>query len=239
VAYTIAMMLTMFSGSMTQSLIPAFSQLQAGADRERLSQLYARCIRLTAIVFFPAVMLVAIAARPFLTVWAGEEFGRESVGPLYVLLAGLLLNAVAFFPASIVVSAGRTDTMARLYWVELVMYIPLAFWLVSAYGAIGAATAWSIRVIADAAAFFFLAGRISGVSIGRFSSAAFAALGILALPIILINYFDTLSVALAVCVVAAYAAYALIVWSYLLTGEETAWVRTRIHTLMPSRSEPW
>lgn len=229
VAFTIATMLTMFSGSMTQSLIPAFSQLQAGADRERLSQLYARCIRLTAIAFFPAVVLVALIGKPFLTIWAGEDFGRESVAPLYILLAGLLLNAIAYFPASIVITSGRTDTLARIYWTELALYIPLALWLVSSYGAVGAAAAWSIRVILDAVVLGVLAYRTSGVSIGKVPYTAFAAFAVLVAPVALVQYYGVLEVAVIAASAAAFLAYGFLVWNTLLTTEEVAWLRMRVN----------
>jgi len=229
VAYTIATMLTMFSGSMTQSLIPAFSQLQAEEERGRLSDLYARCIRLTAIGFLPGVVFVAIIAKPFLTWWAGAEFGEESVGPLHILLAGLLLNAVAFFPAAIVVAGGRTDTLAKLYWVELALYIPLTFWLVSSYGALGAAAAWSIRVIADAVMLFLLARKVSGVSVGGLPNAAFPAFAVLAVPAAIVWYYGGLGPLVVIVSAVAFLGYGFIVWTRLLTNEERLWLQARIN----------
>ncbi|HQZ82456.1 MAG TPA: flippase [Pyrinomonadaceae bacterium] len=227
VAFTIATMLTMFSGAMTQSLVPAFSQLQGEGQHERLSDLYNRCIRLTSIAFFPTIVFVAIIGRPFLSIWAGEDFSQRSIGPLYILLAGLLLNAVAFFPAAMLMASGRTRTLAKLYWFELVAYIPLAFLLVSSYGALGAAAAWSIRVILDTFLLFLLARSASSVSVDRPAAMAAIAVAILAIPAGLVLYFGSLTGVLIAISLTAFVAYAVMVWHFVLTTDELDWLRSR------------
>ena len=227
VSFTIATMLTVFSGSMTQSLVPAFSQLQGDSQLDRLSDLYRRCIRLTAIAFFPTVMFVAIIGRFFLTFWAGEEFGQRSSGPLYILLAGLLLNAVAFFPVAVIMASGRTKTLAVLYWVELAVYIPIAFVMVLTFGAVGAATAWSIRVILDAIFLFLLARKACNVSFGRPPAMAFLGAFTLVIPTALVLYFGSITVSLLALSAIGFVIYAVIVWHYLLTVDELNWIRSR------------
>lgn len=230
VAFTIATMMTMFSGSMVQSLIPAFSQLQALNDRNRLNELYYRCIRLVLIAFIPALVIVAIIARPFLTIWAGDEFGLKSSYPLYVLLSGLLVNAVAYFPSAIIITSGRTDVLAKIYWIEVIVYLPIVFLLVSSLGAVGAAIAWSIRVIIDAAILFLFANRISGVSVMRREAVwIVVALVVLLIPLVLMIHVGRINLEILVTFVIAFGLYAILVWTKFVTRAELDWILERLY----------
>ncbi|MEK7855918.1 MAG: hypothetical protein AAB288_07505, partial [Acidobacteriota bacterium] len=205
---------------------------QSEADRERLSSIYSRCIRIVLIAFLPTLVLVAVVARPFLTLWAGADFGNESVTPLHILLIGLLFNAVAFFPVSAIVASGRTAVLAKLYWAELLLYIPFVFWLVGAYGANGAAVAWSVRIIVDSVVLFALANRISGVSVERVSAVGTLAFIVIAIPFALVQISDLHVWIMFVGSFAAFATYGMIVWTKLLENEEILWLRARINAVI-------
>lgn len=230
VAFTIASMMTLLSGAMTQSLVPAFAQLQGSESALELSDLYARCIRLASIVFLPALVFVAIIARPFLTVWAGPEIGNAAVRPLDILLFGLVFNAVAYFPCAIIIASGRTKALAKLYWGEVVLYLPIVFFAVNAWGIIGAAVAWSVRVICDALCLFFLAKRVSRVSPEwRDRKSTIVVLIVIFMPVIATRFFEISDVAAIAIYVVALASYIVIVWLRLLQDEERRWLLVRIN----------
>jgi O-antigen/teichoic acid export membrane protein len=67
-------------------------------------------------------MVMFVVAKPFFTIWAGEEFGANSTLPFYVLLIGLFFNLQATVPYISIMAVGRTDVFARLYWIELLVY---------------------------------------------------------------------------------------------------------------------
>ncbi|MGH7783466.1 MAG: flippase, partial [Candidatus Binatia bacterium] len=164
IAFTLATMMTLFSSSMIQSLLPAFSQLQSDAKRDQLNALYSRGIRISLILCVPALVFLSLLAKPFFTRWAGPEFGQESTLPFYILAGGLAFNIIAYLPFTAIMATGRTDIFAKLYWAELAPYILLVWFLASRYGAIGAALAWSLRVIADAVFQFVLAKKMARVT---------------------------------------------------------------------------
>src|SRR5262249_34924118 len=89
VAFTFANMATLFSLAMGQSLVPAFSQLLTPERRQQLLSLYSRAVRISIFGLLPVLAVLCVIARPFFTVWGGEDFGRESTWPFYVLLIGL------------------------------------------------------------------------------------------------------------------------------------------------------
>lgn len=231
VAFTFANMATVFSASMIQSLIPAFSQLLAPEQKEQLNGLFSRSIRLNLIWLLPAVMFLFVAAKPFFTIWAGEDFGRESSYPFYILLLGLFFNILAFVPHSAITAFGRTDVFAKLYWIELLLYVFLVIILINSFGILGAAIAWSARVVADAFVVIGLARRIVGVSFkftNHFLNLFFGFL--LLLPPMLFAYFyDNFSLWLIPLLLFSTGLYALLIWKTFLESEEKIWIKNGIY----------
>lgn len=228
VAFTLASMLTMFSSAMIQSLLPAFSQLQTEDKRDQLNSLYSRGIRINLIWLVPALVFLSIVAKPFFTIWAGEEFGRESVLPFYILLAGVAFNIVAYFPNTAIIAAGKMDILAKLYWIELAPFAVLVWVLAARFGAVGAAAAWSARVIVDAFIQFFLAKRIAEISYVQKNLLTFlAASAVMALPFAAKLYFGEMHIAVIVIAFACLIAYALIIWMAILEKAEISWLVER------------
>jgi O-antigen/teichoic acid export membrane protein len=162
VAFTFASMASMFSAAMQQSLLPAFSQLTTAERAMQLKNLYVRGLRLNVLILLPLIVGLAAVAKPFFTFWATEDFGRESTPAFYILLTGLLFNILAAAPYTLLLAHGRSQLLAKIYWGEVIAYIPLVFVLISTFGVIGAAISWSIRCIADAGILFYLATRGEG-----------------------------------------------------------------------------
>jgi O-antigen/teichoic acid export membrane protein len=234
IAYTFASMATLFSNAMTQSLVPAFSQLLAPAKRAEFDALFSRSIRLNLIWVLPAIMVMFVVARPFFTIWAGPEFGVRSAPPFYILLFGLMFNILAYIPHSTITASGRTDVLAKLYWIELVLYFLAAFWLVNSYQIMGAAAAWSLRVIVDAFVVIWLAKNIGGVSFKFFNHFAGLAVGVILLlpPVIFASVFDNFSPWLIPLVAISMAAYTLLVWKTLIDGDEKKWIVAKLENLL-------
>lgn len=229
VAFALAGMMTMFSSAMIQSLLPAFSQLQSDENREYLNSLYWRGICLNLIWLIPALVFLSIFAKPFFRLWAGEEFSRESVVPFYILLAGVAFHIVAYFPYTAIMAAGRTETLAKLYWIELIPYALLVWVLASRFGAVGAATAWSIRVIVDAFIQFVLATRIAGISHVRNGLPTFSIAGaIMAMPFVLNLYLGEFSMLVVLLTAGCIVMYAIIIWKMILEREEISWLINRL-----------
>ncbi|HSK74152.1 MAG TPA: flippase [Pyrinomonadaceae bacterium] len=234
VAFTFASMATMFSTAMIQSLVPAFSQLLAPEQRAQLDGLFSRSIRLNLIWLLPAVMFLFVIAKPFFTIWAGEDFGRESPIPFYILLSGLFFNILAFVPHSAITAVGRTDVFAKLYWIELFLYVFAVILLINSFGIVGAAMAWSMRVIADAFVIIWLARRIVGVSFKFTSHFANLIFGFLLLlpPMLFAAFYDNFSFWLIVLLPFSTALYALLIWKTFLEREEKIWIKTGIYKML-------
>lgn len=225
VAFTLANMATLFTTAITQSLVPAFARLLVPGKRAEFDALFARSLRFNLIWVLPAAMLMFVVAKPFFTIWAGAEFGEESSPAFYILLFGLLFNIIAFIPYGTIMASGRADVFAKLYWVELVLYIFLAYWLVNSYQTIGAAAAWSIRFSLDALVIIYLAKRIVGVRLDFFRHLIKLFFGIILLipPILFAAFYNNFSLWLIPMALLSTIAYFLIIWKTFIDEDEKGW----------------
>lgn len=232
VAFTLVNMMAMFSSAMVQSILPAFSQLQDSGTRSHLNSLYSRGIRMNLIWLVPSLVSLSIIAKPFFTYWAGPDFGRESVLPFYIMLGGIVVNVVAYFPHSAILASGRTDVMAKLYLIEVIPYVLIVWGLTFGWGISGVAAAWSMRAIVDALIIFVLAKRFANVQFqwrhaGSFAVASFVML--LPFPINLV--YQNFTVWMIGLTAAAGAVYSFIIWKAVLESEEVGWLTKQIQTI--------
>ncbi len=227
VAFTLATMTTLFSASMTQSLIPAFSQLLEPKNREILERLFLRAIRMNFLAMIGCFTFLFVIARPLFTIWAGPAFGENSTYPFYILLAGLILNIIAYIPYSLLIAMGRSDIFAKMHWIEVLPYIVLIFILTRNFGLVGTALAWSIRIAMDAVITGVILKRLANVSLNIFDSGKWwFLLGILLLllPISVTLWKQGLGYEPFIALSVALPLFALVTFFYLLGEDERKWI---------------
>jgi O-antigen/teichoic acid export membrane protein len=230
VAFTLSNAAALFGVSMSQAIVPAFSQLLSPDRRDQLLTLYTRTLRITLFGLLPMVAILFVTARGLFTLWAGPEFGVQSTIPFYILLCGLIFNLNAYVPSGLVLASGRSDIFAKLYWIELFPYILLTAFFTGRYGAVGAAAAWSIRTIVDAVAFFWLARRVCRVTIDtrRLAFQLAGSAAVLLIPIILTLSYSEFGISIPVAaLLLSLAIYALLMWKWIFTSEEKRWLAAR------------
>ena len=66
-----------------------------------------------------------------------------------ILILGLVFNSVAQVPFASIQASGNSKATALLHLIECLPYIVLLWWLITHYGIIGAAWAWTIRMLID------------------------------------------------------------------------------------------
>jgi O-antigen/teichoic acid export membrane protein len=193
-----------------------------------LNALYSRCIRLSLIWLIPALVFFAVIAKPFFAIWAGHEFAAESTLPFYILLAGIAFNIVAYLPNAAILAAGKTDVLAKLYWLELAVYAVVVWFLASQFGAVGAAVAWSLRVVVDALVQFVLAKRVAHVEFHAKKVFPLAiASAIMLVPGVISVYLGTISLLVVLLAVCCLSVYSFLVLKTTLEDEEFLWLSAR------------
>lgn len=229
IAFTLASIASTLPVAMTQSLLPAFSQLLTPERHKELQALFSRTIKLNIIWLMPVLMIAFITAHPFLWFWAGPEFAEQSSLPFYVLLVGLLFNVSAYVPYAALVAGGKTGALSVVYFSELVFYALIASVFIYKFGIVGAALAWSLRVTVDAFILFYVSRKELDVRAGISNYWKPSVLGALILlpPTFIMLMPGTWGHLMYLMAICCCVAYSYLVWSRIVSEEERIWMKAR------------
>jgi O-antigen/teichoic acid export membrane protein len=153
------------AGMTSVFLIPRLAATAAAGDTAEAARLAGRATRLGLCVTIVATAPLVAWAPELLTWWLGAAFAAESAPAARVLLVGLVANVSVYGAHAAIRARAHALTLAILYAVELPLFALLLWRLVGRWGVTGAALAWSIRVVLDAAAQHVLARRALGAPI--------------------------------------------------------------------------
>ena len=157
--YEIVARLALIPGAAIGVLFPALSQLSTSDDRHAAEQLAARSATLLFALLAPVIVFLLGAAGDLLNLWLGADYAAQSTTALQILAFGVLINALAHVPYAVLQGHGRPDLPARFHLLELPIQILLAWALITRFGITGAALAWTLRMLIDAALLFGAAQR--------------------------------------------------------------------------------
>jgi O-antigen/teichoic acid export membrane protein len=156
--------LAIIPASFSSALFPAFAALHSAGEHESNVRLNVEVARTLIYLFAPIVIVLVAAGDMLLGAWMGSDFAFQSAGPLKILTVAALIQAMAWTPHILVQAVGRTDITFRIYLLQVVVYLPLAYLMVARWGLDGAAWAWLLRVTLDAALVWYFAQRLAGLS---------------------------------------------------------------------------
>src|SRR5581483_10516294 len=108
VAGNLAAVLQVLPEQLTGPLLPGLARLEAAGRLDDLRALYRKGLSGLFLVVTPAAVLLALVAGPFLSRWAGPQYGAHSTAPFLVVVAGVWFDCLAWMPVSYLLSAGRT-----------------------------------------------------------------------------------------------------------------------------------
>ena len=193
--------------------------------------LFRRSILAIAAMVFPACLAVITFNLPLLTFWLGGDFAAEAASVLPWLGFGALFMCVDSVAAGLIDGIGRPDVNAKLSLLELVLYVPLLIWLLSAFGLRGAAMAWAARCCADTLVRLWLAGRLYPAVAPALRQIVPTLLGAAILLAFLLLLPPTGLLLRTACVTAAWLLFIAMLWGWSLTPRERATL-----TVQPGRA---
>jgi hypothetical protein len=85
-----------------------------------------------------------------LTLWLGADFSTNASMVSRIIIFGVWINGVAYVPFAMLQSQGKPGMVARLHVYELLPFFAILWVGLHLFGLIGAALAWSLRVLVDA-----------------------------------------------------------------------------------------
>ena len=140
--------------SLARTLFPRLSALD-GMEARTLAR---DAVRTLAVVMTPLVVAGLVVLEPFLRLWVGDELAAAGAPVGAILLLGLWFNGLAYIPFTLLQAQGRPDVPAKLHVLELPPYLVALGVGLAVAGIEGAAWAWTLRAVADAALLFSRAG---------------------------------------------------------------------------------
>jgi O-antigen/teichoic acid export membrane protein len=161
--YEVVTKLWIVPGAFMGVMFPAFAAALV-QNRARAALLFGRTVNYIIATLFPVVLIIVTLAHQGLTLWLGSEFAANSTLVLQLLAVGIFINSLAQVPFGLVQGGGRPDLTAKLHLFELPFYLLILWWLLGAYGIVGVAVAWVIRVTVDALLLFIMARRLLAVT---------------------------------------------------------------------------
>jgi O-antigen/teichoic acid export membrane protein len=125
------------------ALFPALTTGVVAGNEEHLKDLYHKSCQFLSVMVIPAAFMVILFSAQILQIWIRNPIVTENA-PLWasLLAVGFALNAVMAMPYCLQLAFGWTKLALFQNLFSVILYIPLLLWLISVYGAPGAATAW-------------------------------------------------------------------------------------------------
>lgn len=149
VPYSLASRMLVFSGSLSNAIFPRLAA-QGESDARELS-----VAATTSLMAFMTILTVVaiLLVDPFLRWWVGGEFAAQAEGVGEVLLWGIWVNGLVTAHYAHLQAAGRLAIILKVYVIEIPIYLFVLWFGIDYFGILGAALAWSLRVVLDTVIF--------------------------------------------------------------------------------------
>jgi O-antigen/teichoic acid export membrane protein len=147
---------------MARALFPQLTKLGVDDARARTEAVTVTLSRALVIVCAPLIVINHYA----LTLWLGADFAANASMVSRIIIFGVWINGVAYVPFAMLQSQGKPGIVARLHVYELLPFFAILWVGLHLFGLIGAALAWSLRVLVDAM-FLFRAADLSADAIKK------------------------------------------------------------------------
>ena len=107
------------------------------------------------------MLITAIFSDYLLKIWLKNSFTQETSIIFFIFSIGFYYNCLARIPYTTLQSVNRPDIPAKIHLIEFLFYAFILYYISKEYGVIGAACAWSLRMIADFVILYIATYKIS------------------------------------------------------------------------------
>lgn len=159
VPFQIAERSTLISGALSSALFPRF----VAATPQEEQHLADEGLRALVVVMTPLMAAGILLMEPFLSWWITPAFAGHSARVGQLLLVGFWVNSFAVIPYAQLQARGRPDLVAKCHLGEVLPYFGLLYLGLTTLGMMGAAVAFSLRVLVD---FALLTGLVGTLRLG-------------------------------------------------------------------------
>jgi O-antigen/teichoic acid export membrane protein len=151
--------LWIFPYSLMGVLFPVFTAYMV-TEKDQLPDLHRSAFIYVLLMLAPIVTTAIVFARPFLGFWLGSDFAARSTVILQLFATGVLTNALAQVPFTVIQSMGRPDLTAKRHLWELPFYMVIMWYGIKRLGILGAALTWLLWSVLDMFILFWIARKL-------------------------------------------------------------------------------
>jgi len=145
IPYNLVTHLGILSNSLSSTLFPAFSWMEARAERTEIEAYFVRAHRYLLCAMIPIIFVLISWSSELLRFWIGEEFASKANVALCILTIGFGIGLLAPLTGALLQAIGRPDLLVKLYLIELPFNVVIVWVLVRKYGIVGAAISYALR----------------------------------------------------------------------------------------------
>jgi O-antigen/teichoic acid export membrane protein len=142
-AFTVCSGIGMFVAPINIAFFPRFTALVVAKNRSELALTYHKACRLVATVTFPVGLVLVVFAKDILLIWTKDTTTvSHTTLMVQILVTGSVFNSLMVMPYILLLANGRTRFTFYQNVISCVILVPLLFWWVHVYGAVGGTLVW-------------------------------------------------------------------------------------------------
>lgn len=155
------------------ALLPAFSEMDAKGEREKLIEGYTRSAKYLSLMAIPLFTFLIISASQIMTVWMGDGYER-SARIIQILALGHLCAVLAAGVGNPVLQGmGKPEYEMKAGLINIIVNLPLSVFLIIKFGFMGAAIATMLSWIIACGYYFVKVHQEIRLPIGSFIRTTF------------------------------------------------------------------
>lgn len=149
IPYELTVQSLILSSAVTTVAFPAISRLLV-TDGEAAKHLFKFWLSRVTVIMVMALGMLALILPTVLSLWLHKPANPDSVLVGRILCLGVIANSIGAMYFSLLHAKGRTKVTALLHIFEFPLFIGFLVLMIHLFGVVGAAIAWSVRMIVDA-----------------------------------------------------------------------------------------
>jgi O-antigen/teichoic acid export membrane protein len=142
-AVSIAGVLSFAATSVFPAIFPVYSQLCVADEVNALATFYHKSCQLLSIMLFPLGLVMMMFSSELLSCYVmNPVIVNNTYRLLSLIIVGTMLNSIMVLPLALQLAHGWTKLSFYKNIIAIIFVVPLLIYIVTHYGAIGAAVVW-------------------------------------------------------------------------------------------------
>lgn len=157
-AVSVASIPLVIANPVANAVFPRITRLIAAQNIKEMKAIYLKFTTLVSVLVMTTGLILIIYSKEFIYAWTGSKVIAEYSYKIAVfLIIGQLLQSITVIPYYTALAFGSVKINLRVGVISMMVLLPLLFFMVNQYGAIGGAMSWAItNTIATPIYMFFL-----------------------------------------------------------------------------------